>query len=707
MNENPLETIMNPGSVVIAGASNNFHKMGTMLALSFLKQGFAGQVAFLHPSEAKVLGKPAYRDSAELPFIPDLAVIVTPAPVALELLNDLGAHGVRHALIITAGFREIGDEGARLEAELLTITKRHGMRFVGPNCIGILNAHVDLNLTVIPYRDRPGGLAMASQSGSYLAQTQPYLRERGIRFSQAVSVGNAADIDIVDCLEYLGGDPKTQAIALYIEGIERGRDFVETAARVAKEKPIVALYAGGTDAGARSGFSHTGSMGGPDALYRGIFEQAGVIRASTMEELFGWGHALASMPIPKGDRMAVLTHSGGPATSMADTCERTGLQVPVFSDALQEKIREWTEPNASEKNPVDLTFSVDHASFIEEIPALIFRSDEVDGVLMHGVLDTGFGTEMFTNISDMVDVSKDEFVASMRLDLDRLLALPGETGKPLVASNFLREDHAAEVFRDNDIPLFRFPEDAVKAMAALVRYGEIRARLRRRHDSSMSHEGSEGKTGFPEGVLDEFESKALLARYGVPVAGERRVSGMEEALAAAETIGYPVVLKGLPEGVAHKSEAGLVRVGIHGEADLVSAWEAIEEVAPACVRLVAEMLSGDRELVVGMMRFPGFGPCVMLGVGGIFTETIRDMTFRMAPVDMEDALAMPDSLHLAGLFDAQRGLPAVDRQSLALTIQGVGRLALEHPEIAEIDVNPLIVVRGVPVAADALIVLST
>jgi acetyltransferase len=381
---------------------------------------------------------------------------------------------VRRAVITTAGFREMGAEGARLEAELQDIARRRDIRFVGPNCIGILNAHAGLNLTVCPYTDRPGGLGLISQSGTYVAQTMPYLRENGIRYSQAISVGNAANIDVVDCLDYLGDDPNTTAIAMYIEGVRRGRAFLETAARVARRKPIVALYVGGSSAGARSSMSHTGSLGSSDRLFDGVCAQAGIVRASTVAEMFGWGNALANMPLPRGRRVAILTHSGGPATSMADACERVGLEMPEFSAELQAKIRVYLEATASAKNPVDLTFTMAHEGFIEKIPEILFASDEVDAVLVHGMMDTGFAMEMYKVAGQMIALEQEDFIAPMRFNLGPLLEMPSRYGKPLVASNFLREDHGAQSFRDAGIPLFRSPEAAAKAMAALVRAGEFR-----------------------------------------------------------------------------------------------------------------------------------------------------------------------------------------------------------------------------------------
>ncbi|MBN1948011.1 MAG: acetate--CoA ligase family protein [Bradymonadales bacterium] len=765
-NPDPLSIILNPRSIVVAGASSNPMKMGSIQTVNLMTSGYTGEILLIHPKGGKLFGRTAYTTPDDLPFAPDLAMLVTPSRVTVELLRGLGRLGVKQAVIISAGFKEVGGQGIEMERELVEIAQEYGIRFMGPNCLGIINPWIGLNLTVFPYRDRPGKLGLISQSGTYVAQLMPYLRERGIRYGTAISVGNAADIDLVDCLDYLGRDPHIGAIALYIEGIRRGREFVECARLVAQTKPIVALYVGGSQAGARSSLSHTGSLGGPDRLMDGLLEQAGILRAATLEELFGWSHALASMPVPRGKRMAILTHSGGPATSMADACEKAGLEVPVLSPALQEQIQPLIEPHASAKNPIDLTFTLEHSSFSKEIPRLLFPSEEIDGVLVHGLMDTGIITEIHPAFKNLVNIPIEMVKKAVELDLDTLIDLPHQTGKPMVASNFFREDHGAQTLRDHDIPLFATPEQAVGAMAALVRYGETRKRLasgeRDETDGCLTQRPGyqDGATGMkaqlsgtlmdapsdgnleptrerpvarvvfdsaqeaenldtfthgapsglpdrlPAGVLDEFSAKSLLARFGIPVCRERKVQSLDEAFLAAGEIGYPVVLKGLPQGVAHKSEAGLVQLHIRSDTDLERAWDRIEAAAPGCPRLVAEMLKGERELVVGMTRFPGFGPCVMVGIGGIFTEAIADATFRLAPVPWSEALRMPDSLRLGRLFEAHRGLPAVDRTLLAQTIQAVGRLALEHPEIAEIDINPLIVVEGTPIAADALVVVK-
>ncbi|HVN72825.1 MAG TPA: CoA-binding protein, partial [Desulfomonilia bacterium] len=350
MSENPIEKLMNPASIAIVGASNNFTTMGTLQCMNLITNGFPGEVLPIHPQEKTVLGKKAYLSIAELPYAPDLGVLVVPTRLVPGMVEEFGRLGTRHMVIVTAGFRETGEEGRVLEKILIEKARQYGIRFLGPNCLGIVNTHLPLNITVGPIQDYRGKLGIASQSGTYIAQVVSYLHKNGIVMSKAISVGNEADITIIDCLEYLGSDESTKAIGLYIEGIKNASRFLEVAGNVSRIKPIVAQYAGGTEAGARSGSSHTGAMAGPGHLYEALFAQAGIISVGTIEEVFKTGWALASQPKLKGRRIAVLTNSGGPGTAISNTCNQVGLDVPEFSPELQKKISRLLPPHGSTRN---------------------------------------------------------------------------------------------------------------------------------------------------------------------------------------------------------------------------------------------------------------------------------------------------------------------------------------------------------------------
>jgi acetyltransferase len=475
MEENPLHQILHPKSIAWAGASNNFEKMGTIQLLNLTKGGFNGRIYPIHPTEKTVLGVPAFKSALDLPEVPDLAVLVVPTSVVVPLMEDLGRHGVKRAIVTSAGFKEMGEEGRRLEAELEAVARRYGIRFVGPNCIGVINERWRLNTTFFPLMEEAAGsVGIASQSGTYVTQTQVYLKRRGIRFSKAISVGNEANIDVVDCIDYLAGDEDSRVILLYLEIMRRGREFIEVARRVTQKKPIVALYVGGTEAGARAGMSHTGALAGDDRIYQGMLAQAGVVRAGSVEELYGWGIALASQPPLPGRRVCLLSHSGGPVTSMADACERAGLEVPVFSRRLQERLHQYLPSTASAANPVDLTFSIDPSVLAKEIPKMVLESDEADGLIIHGLMGSTFREILAKQMKDFIEVPL-KFLEDMDQELlAELVTFPEMYGKPIMCSSFMdREDNCTRFLQDHGIPVFYGPEKAVQAMAALVRYGEI------------------------------------------------------------------------------------------------------------------------------------------------------------------------------------------------------------------------------------------
>ncbi len=711
MKENPLEFLMNPRSIATVGAGNNPTKMGAIQALSIVKDGYGGKFYPIHPSEKRVLGYKAYPSVSDLPETPDLAIFIVPTDQVIGLMEDFGKLGTRRAVVITAGFRETGSAGLKLEEQLKEITRRYGIRFIGPNCIGLLNSAVSLNITVMPMEDPPGLLGMASQSGTYVTQTFPYLKKRGIRFSKAISLGNEADININDALAYLGQDEQTKAIALYIEGLKDPDGFLRTAQEITPFKPVLAQYVGGTAAGARAGSSHTGAMAGPDHLYDGLLQQAGIIRVYSVEDLYGQGWALATQPPLKGKRIAVITNSGGPGTAMSDTCNAGGLEVPIFSERLQEEIRPHIPPHGARANPVDLTFFLDAQAISVTIPAMIIESGEVDGIVLHGAMGTGFMNEIFTHAQDLFGMSREEFLAMFSDDLGAAMELPKKYNFPFLVSSFFgdQDDYTA-AYRAHGTPVYDSPEKTARAMLALWKYRQIRERnLGKRPDLTPAASDAEAliaKSLKKEaGRLDEFSSKRVLAAYGIPIVAEELVHSAGEAAAAARFLGYPVVLKGCSEEIAHKTGKGLIHMNLEGEEAVRRSFGAIQEAAGGgeIPVLVAQMVRGDRELVAGAVRQPGFGPCVMFGLGGIFTEALRDTVFRLAPLSQSEALEMLDGIRARDLLGEFRGMPAADCEALAGIIRKVGDLLLLHPEIKEIDLNPIILAGSRPVVVDALV----
>ncbi len=707
---NPLNKIMNPASISIAGASNDFKKMGTIQLLNLKHGGFKGEIMPVHPKEKQVLGLKAYASISELPNAPELAILVVPTKLVPTMLDEFGRIGTRHAVIITAGFRETGEDGRTLERQIIDIAKTHGIRFLGPNCLGIVNAHLPLNITVAPSMEAAGSFSLASQSGTYIAQTVNFLQRNGIYFGKAISVGNEANIDISDCIEYLGEDDETKAIGLYIEGIRDAAKFLNTARKVAKKKPIVAQYVGGTEAGARSGSSHTGAMAGPDFIYEGLFRQAGIIRAGTIEEVYKLGWALANQPPLKGKRIAVLTNSGGPGTAIATTCNNHGLDVPEFSEDIREKVGQYLPGHASSRNPVDLTFHIDMDTLTVKIPEVLFQADDIDGVIIHGIMDTGFRDLLFPAVKEYFPMSHEDFMKISEIDLSRLLAMPQKYGKPLMTTSFFgREDHCVRLFHERGVPVFDSPEKAARAMAALYEHHVF---SKRKQNGSSDLSGDPVPEGVRDiitghgGVIDEFRAKQMLSLYGIPTAREFLAASIEEAEAHVDEIGFPVAVKACSPDIAHKTEQNLVHLNVKDKDGLLKACRAILDAAPGAGILVAEMLKGTREFMAGISTHQGFPPCIMFGMGGVFAEALKDFAIRLAPLTKDDALDMIGSLHSRALLGNYRGMQEADTEALADLLVRLGRIALDFPVIREMDLNPLIIVDGRPKVADALMILN-
>jgi acyl-CoA synthetase (NDP forming) len=633
-------------------------------------------------------------------------MLVVPTRLICDMVEDFGELGTRRGVIVSAGFRETGAAGAAMEARLAGIARRYGIRFLGPNCMGVINTRCPLNLTAAPVLTAPGGLSIISQSGTYITQTLGYLHARGIAINQAFSVGNETTIDLVDCLEHLETDPRTRSIALYIEGIKRPASFLAAARRISRHKPIVAQYVGGTAAGARSGASHTGSLAGPDNVYDGLFAQAGIIRVEGVEALYQVGHTLATQPALPGRRIAVLTNSGGPGTAMASRLDAEGLEVPELSPALQERLQQHMPGHASVHNPVDLTFHTDMTQLTETLPRILMSADEIDGLLIHGIMDTGWAELAFPVFQKFFGGDLETFRRMLNVRLDDLVAMPAKHGKPLLISSFFgREDHALCTFHANGIPTFDAPEKAARAMGALWRWAQIRRRpLPELMIPALPNCVSE-KLLAVDGPIDEYEAKRILAACGIPTVREARVETVEEAMTAAVEIGFPVALKGCSAAIAHKTEAGMVRLGL-GDADQVAAAARdIQALHPGIRLLVGEMLDARREVIAGVTRPPGFPPCVLFGLGGTTAEALVDRAVRLTPLDPAEAIELLDAIRGRRVLGSWRGMPAVDRQALADILVRIGELALCWPELKEMDLNPILFVDGKPKVADALMVV--
>jgi acetyl-CoA synthetase (ADP-forming) len=430
MENSAILNLTTPKSVVFYGASDKFG-MGSVILTQLKALGFEGDIYLVHPKQTEVMGHRAWPSVSDLPETPDLAVVVLPAGLVGPTLDECGRKGVKSAIVVSGGFKETGPEGAAMEAELREIVRGHGMRMVGPNCLGVLNTHHKFSTNTLPYVGSPGYIGLVSQSGSFVTQMFGPLAQRDLGFSTAFSVGNEADVDLVDCLEYLGECPHTRVIAMYIEGIRRGREFVETARRVSAKKPIVAYYVGGSETGGRAGLSHTGAMAGPDRLYDGIFRQAGVIRAETIEEVFDFCQVLGSLPVPNGNRVVVLTDSGGPGAAAADACGRAGLDLPSLDPGTKERMADVFPVTGSLNNPVDLTFHRVPTAYVDEIPKAILADENADMLLMYLLAPVEVIAEAFRAMGMEHDEAT-AAAAKMNEDQAEAVSALSEKGKPVL-----------------------------------------------------------------------------------------------------------------------------------------------------------------------------------------------------------------------------------------------------------------------------------
>jgi acyl-CoA synthetase (NDP forming) len=471
-----LHRILNPRSIAVVGASNSFANPATNLMASIISAGYQGKIYPIHPREKTALGLAAYPALTDVPDEIDLAVIVVRSRLVPGILEQCGAKGIGQAVVITAGYREMGTEGAVLEKELLAAARANGVRFIGPNCIGIINSHIKLDVSMFLYEGTAGAMALVSQSGSYITQPLPYFKRLGMNLSSAVSAGNQADIDIADCIAYFGEDPTTRSVAVYIEGIADGPKFIEKVKKTTAKKPVVALYVGGTEAGSRAGRSHTGAIATPDAIIDGVFAQSGVIRVDTVQSLYDTAHAFATQTLPKGNRVAVITNSGGPGTSMADAAARLGLAVPEFSDRLQKELRKIVIPTAQVRNPLDLTMDFDLKRFFIDVPKMVIDSGEVDAILFYGVFGGTHGKRKFESLVDGPDVAAlegyDSYMSGM---VDGFADIVAQAGVPVLSSSFTGiEDVPVARMMELGIPVYPTPERAATALAVMARYARWR-----------------------------------------------------------------------------------------------------------------------------------------------------------------------------------------------------------------------------------------
>lgn len=668
-----LEPFFNPSGVAIVGASGDPQKLGYGIVRNLVEFRYRGAILPVNPAAREILGRACYPTIADVPDPVDLAVVVVPAGAVAEVLDACGRRGIRHAIVVSGGFGELGAEGHARERELAAVAGRHGMRLIGPNCIGVIDTHTPVNTTFVMGMPQPGDIGFVSHSGAICAVVIDWARGAGVGFSRIVSLGNQVDVDETELLAALAGDPHTRVITAYIEGVADGRAFVETMAAAARHKPALVIKAGQGESGARAVASHTGALAGSAEVFDAALRRGGVLRAATMEELFDWARALAWQPLPQGDRVAVLTNAGGPAILAVDALEAAGLQLAPLTDETRAYLRQRLPPAASLANPVDVLAGSGPATYAVALDALI-SDPTVDAVIV-------------------VQAPQDWFLPAS------LAEVVGEVAavhrKPVLASimGLASVDQAAAILHRRRIPNFAFPERAASALAAML--------ARRRWLDTPPEETAEpagvDRAGAGE-ALRRGDLAALLSSYGVASPPSRLATDADEAAALAREIGGPVALKLQSPDITHKSDVGGVALDLAGEEAVRAAFARIvgrarraRPEARIAGALVQPMLRGGQELIVGTRRDPQFGPLALVGSGGVEVELLRDVALGLAPLSRAEAERMLDGTRAGLRLRGWRGAPAGDREAVLDALLRLAQLACDFPEIAELEINPLYV----------------
>lgn len=685
--------------VAVIGASASPTKLSFGIVRNMTLYGYQGQIAPVNPKVDEILGLKCYGEIADVPDPIDLAVVVLPAPAIPQVLDDCGRRGIRAVTIISGGFKEVGEEGAQLEQTCLEIARRYGMRLIGPNCVGTLDLYTGLNTTFIQGVPDKGGIGFVSQSGAVAGGVVDLIREKHIGFSNFSSLGNEADVTETDVIEYLSEDPHTRVIACYVEMIKDGQRFMEVARAVTPHKPIVLLKAGRSSAGARAVSSHTGSLAGSYAAYQAAFEQCGVIEVSNVSELFDVALALDTQPLPAGGRTVIITNAGGPAALASDSLAANGLEMADLLPETQEELRKHLNPAAQVSNPIDMLGGADGPEF-----RLALGSALKDP-----------GVDMAISILVPQALVNPAVVAQAIVDS------AAESDKPVI-SCMMGEwsvGEARKTLHCNGVPMYSYPETAGSVLGAMLRYArwisKPAASIERLPGADREQVDRLLAEAAGSSSLGEALTRPLLAAYGIPVVSGRTARSAAEAAAAADQIGYPVVMKIVSPDILHKSDVGGIRLNLTDAEAVAAAYE--QMMSDISLKMPDARLEGvlieasapkGQEVIVGMRRDPNFGPLMMFGLGGIYVELFGDVAFRVAPLTPADAREMIEKTRAGKLLTGFRGQVHADIDAVVEAILRLGQLALDFPQIEEMEINPLLVLpqgQGA-LALDGRVILS-
>jgi acetyl coenzyme A synthetase (ADP forming)-like protein len=695
-----LETLLYPNAIAVVGASRNPEKVGYALLANLVHSGYKGSVVPVNPEAGEILGLKCYRTLAEYQGQIDLGIVVVPGKFVKDAIQSSINAGAKSVIVITAGFKEVGAKGAAAEQELVDLCRTNGVRMVGPNCLGVLNTDHGMNATFAPSLPPAGRISVISQSGALCVAILDWAANQKLGLGKVISFGNKADLNEVDFIQALAADQQTNVIAGYLESIKEGNKFLRVAEEAASVKPVVILKVGITQAGAKAASSHTGSLAGADIAYGAAFKRAGVVRAENFEALFDYAMAFSMQPLPQGERVAIITNAGGPGIMAADAAETLGLKMISPAPANEARLRAVLPPAAAVGNPVDVIGDADPDRYVKAFE-ILQQDDNIDSIIV---------------VSTPQNMTRP-------LELAEKLAAAHKGKKPLLTSFMGGQEVAAAKDRlmALGIPNYPAPDRAVCALKAMCDYGAWRRRTarvvtrfpvnRRRVDRVIQMQVRSGIT-----QMAEIEAKEILRAYGFNVLEGHLARTADEAVDIADRIGYPVVLKISSPDIIHKSDFGGVRINLANSEHVRDAFDLmmlrIQKRAPdAHLRgaFVEKMGQRGREVILGMTRDPQFGPMLMFGLGGIFVEVMKDVTFHLAPITAEEAMQMLKGTRSYALLQGARGQAPVDLEAIAGALQRISQLATDYSEILELDINPFIVgpVGMQPYVADARMTLST
>ena len=704
MSDHYLSRLFEPASVAIVGATERRGAVGRVLVENMREARYKGRLYGVNPNYAKVLGVPCYPSMAKLPTRVDLAVVATRADAVPGVIEDCGRAGTRAAVIITAGFSETGPEGAGLERRVLAAAREHGVRLIGPNCLGMMRPDIGLNATFGRGNVKPGSLGLVSQSGAICTAMLDWARPNGIGFSSVISLGGSADIDFGEIIDYLATDVRTEHILLYIEGIRDARRFVSALRAAARAKPVIVMKSGRPPTGVRAAVSHTGAMVGADDVFDAALRRTGAVRVMTIGQGVGAAHALSKRVRPRGERLAIITNAGGPGVLAADRAADLGVPLADLSQQTIDALRKTLPPNWSHGNPIDVIGDADAARYTAAVEACLADA-AIDGVL---VILTPQAMTSPTEVARAV------------------IACARGSDKPLFAAWMGEEQVIAgrALFQKRGIPVFRTPEPAVEMFANVSSFYRNQRQLMQAPGPLGEHEPPdlEAARGIVEAalaagatVLSAADSKALLAAFRVPIAGSKPARGEDEAVAAAASLGYPVVMKIDSPDITHKTEVGGVRLNLTTEAEVRSTYAAmlagVREARPQA-RIEGVTLEtfinrrNARELMIGVLTDPVFGPAITFGTGGTAVEVYADRAVGLPPLNSFLTSEMIRSTRVARLLGAFRGMPPANVAAIEAALLRVSEMVCELPWIREMDINPLIADEQGVIAADARVVLA-